>query len=670
VATTLPLGQRWVTTYDAVGNVASTTDANGQTVRFEYDARDRLTKKDFPTGTDVTFTYTLTGQRATETDSRGVTVYEYDERDRLTLRTDPDGSAIAYSYDASGNRASVTATVFGNTPRTTSFTFDAVNRLETVSDPELGLTSYSYDAAGNLTQTELPNGIVESREYDERNRLTFLEQAGSSGILASYRYTLTPTGRRAAVEEHDGRRVEYTYDPAGRLTREAIVDALLGDRTFDYTYDAVNNRLSRDDSDAGLTEYTYDANDRLLTETLAGAVTDYTYDNYGNTLSRASATEQVFNTWDFENRLVAADVTDAMRTRRLEYHYNADGIRVAAAVDGAETRYLVDANRALAEVLVEYTPSGLILVSYLRGHDLIAQVRSDGPSIYLADGQGSVRALATAAGLVTDRYIYDAFGVPTSSLGTTPNNYRFLGEPFEPDLGLIYLRARYLNPQLGRFASRDPFPGLWSQPMTLNRFLYAGADPVNHIDPSGLFVITIELSFSFALQNILRGLGGFVGGEIADELGLGIPGRIVGTIAGGWAFGRFGAWVAANPATNVAAAQAAKTTLGQLPAKGSSYAYKGHVTFAPGGVVSSNGKHFNVLLGSVVPPPVFVAIYQHTREHEPSGEEALCSIDGLFREMFDNAGDPYTAEYYLTQLAALRAAGGKPCAPAGPAPDA
>ena len=63
-------------------------------------------------------------------------------------------------------------------------------------------------------------------------------------------------------------RVDYTYDALDRLTREAITDAVLGDRTFDYTYDAVGNRLTRNDSAAGLTEYSYDANDRLLTETL------------------------------------------------------------------------------------------------------------------------------------------------------------------------------------------------------------------------------------------------------------------------------------------------------------------------------------------------------------------------------------------------------------------
>ena len=71
--------------------------------------------------------------------------------------------------------------------------------------------------------------------------LLFLENRGPSGVISSQRYTLTPTGHRASVVEHDGSRVDYTYDALDRLTREAITDAVLGDRTFDYTYDAVGN---------------------------------------------------------------------------------------------------------------------------------------------------------------------------------------------------------------------------------------------------------------------------------------------------------------------------------------------------------------------------------------------------------------------------------------------
>jgi len=662
VSTTLPLGQRSATNYDAVGNVVSQIDFNGQTIHFEYDARNRITTKDFSTGMDTSFAYTLTGQRAMETDARGTTTYTYDSRDRLLSRSEPDGAVASYTYDDAGHRTSVTATVEGSS-LTTSYTFDAVNRVSTVTAPDLGVTRYTYDPVGNLTRTEFPSGIDETRSYDDLNRLVFLEHASPSEVMSSYTYAVSPSGQRNSVTELDGRRVDYSYDALNRVTREAITDAVFGNKSIDYTYDAVGNRLSRNDSVTGLTEYTYDANDRLLTETLAGELTEYTYDNNGNTLSRVSATDQVFSTWDAENRLIAADITDANGTRRVDYQYDANGIRVTASIDGQETRYLIDANQALPEVLLEYTPSGLVVVSYVLGRDLISQVRSGTPSFYLADGSGSIRALTTAAGSITDRYIYDAFGVPISSLGTTPNTYRFAGEQFDQNLDLVYLRARYLNPQSGRFASADPFPGLLSDPTSLHRFVYAGGDPVNRIDPSGQFAITIELSFSISLQGILRGIGATVGGIIGHDEG-GIAGLFIGTISGAFLLGRFGSWLVRGAATELGATagsaasrEAAKVTLGRVSQKGASYAHKGLLTSAPGRL-SSFGR--NASLG-VVPLPVFVDVFRSTREEEPSGDEALCLLDGLISEMAANAGDLYTAEYYLTLLASLRAAGGAPC---------
>src|SRR5262249_9531772 len=153
------------------------------------------------------------GQRATVTDGRGTTHYAYDARDRLLSRTDPDGTVISYLYDVAGNRTAVT------TPAgITTYTFDALGRQASVTDPDGGVTRYTYDAAGNLVRTELPNGTVEARTYDALDRLTFLEVRNASGVISSYRYTLAPTGRRDAVVEDTGRRVDYSYDALDRIT--------------------------------------------------------------------------------------------------------------------------------------------------------------------------------------------------------------------------------------------------------------------------------------------------------------------------------------------------------------------------------------------------------------------------------------------------------------------
>jgi RHS repeat-associated protein len=86
---------------------------------------------------------------------------------------------------------------------------------------------------------------------------------------------------------------------------------------------------------------------------------------------------------------------------------------------------------------------------------------------------------------VTDSYEYDAFGNKINSTGTTPNNYLYRGEQYDSDLGLYYLRARYYNPNTGRFMSRDPEAGKPIDPKTLHKYLYASGDPVNGLDPTG-----------------------------------------------------------------------------------------------------------------------------------------------------------------------------------------
>jgi RHS repeat-associated protein len=61
----------------------------------------------------------------------------------------------------------------------------------------------------------------------------------------------------------------------------------------------------------------------------------------------------------------------------------------------------------------------------------------------------------------------------------------YRGEQYDSDLGLYYLRARYYNPLTGRFMSRDPEDGQLNDPKTLHKYLYAGGDPIDALDPTG-----------------------------------------------------------------------------------------------------------------------------------------------------------------------------------------
>ncbi|EKU96916.1 RHS repeat-associated core domain protein [Leptolyngbya sp. PCC 7375] len=486
-ATVLPEGQRSVTLYDALGNPIRTTDFNGDNIIYRYDERYRLVTKDLPGEEfDETYTYTDNGLLETVTDDRGTTRYEYDERNRLTQRQDPDGTTIAYSYDKAGNRTAVTIP-----SGTTDYTFDEQNRLKTVTDPDGGITTYFYNTVGNLERTEFPNSTVEIRQYDSLNRLVYIENSGPNGIINSFRYALNAAGHRTAVDEHDGRRVEYTYDDLYRLKRETIYDpgTTTPSRTIEYVYDEVGNRLSRDDSAEGTALYTYDNNDRLETATTNGVVTIYGYDNNGNTTSKTTNGTTITYDWNADNRLISAD-TDGDGTVDVVNQYNQNGIRVSQAANGEETRFLIDENRPYAQVLEEYTPGGVIIVSYVYGNDLISQNHEGEFSFYHIDGLGSTRTRTNESNTILREYRFDAYGRNIDFL-TENSDTRFLytGEQSDSKTQLQYLRARYYDPDLGRFLSRDFIDGRLKNPISRNKYIYAHDNPFNNVDPSGLITI-------------------------------------------------------------------------------------------------------------------------------------------------------------------------------------
>jgi RHS repeat-associated protein len=93
-----------------------------------------------------------------------------------------------------------------------------------------------------------------------------------------------------------------------------------------------------------------------------------------------------------------------------------------------------------------------------------------------------VRALTDQTGTVTDTFDYDAFGNVIHVAGTTPNEFLFAGEQFDSNLNLYYNRARFFNTSTGRFINMDSADGEGTDPLSLHKYLYTAADPVNGID--------------------------------------------------------------------------------------------------------------------------------------------------------------------------------------------
>jgi RHS repeat-associated protein len=142
------------------------------------------------------------------------------------------------------------------------------------------------------------------------------------------------------------------------------------------------------------------------------------------------------------------------------------------------------------------------ITDYLYGDDLIKQTKAANDSYFLYDGLGSTRALSDGIGLITDTYDYSSFGITLNQTGVTENSYLFTGDQHDSETDNYYLRARYYDPSRSGFTQMDTWMGNDNDVMTLHKYLYANADPVNNIDPSGNFSLT-QISFGIATLGVL-----------------------------------------------------------------------------------------------------------------------------------------------------------------------
>ena len=195
------------------------------------------------------------------------------------------------------------------------------------------------------------------------------------------------------------------------------------------------------------------------------------YDNEGQLSSGYGSTYS----FDYEHRLTAAG--------NASYTYDGAGNRLQAVRNGVTTRYVYDAS---GNLLCETDGSNNITRYYIYGKGLVAMVTpTDNVYCYHYNGTGSTVAVTDANQNIVNKYAYDPFG-NISQQETISQPFKYVGQfgvMSEPN-GFYYMRARYYDPNVGRFIREDPkgFGG-----GDTNLMAYVLNNPVNFIDPLGLF---------------------------------------------------------------------------------------------------------------------------------------------------------------------------------------
>lgn len=489
-------------TYDNNRNRIAQTDPNNHTSNLAYDKLNRLLSAKDALNNAYSYTYDEVGNRVSQTDAKKQTIrYSYDDDNRLRMITYPDNSSVQLSYDANNN-----ITQMVDSLGTTSYVYDELNRLTSHTDPFGKTVGYQYDANGNISRLSYPDGKQVNYLYDGNNRLiSFTDWANKT---TTYQYDSTNLLTR--IVNPNGIVTNLTYDNAGRLIGKA--DA--GVSSYNFTLDRNGNRTS-----ASITQpignrlanvsqnYTYDASNRIQTQ---GAST-FGFDANGNMTSRNETARTSLYGYDFENRLKS--VSDS-----TQYFYDGQGVRLQKIEGTKTTRYTVDVNHDLSQVLCETDGNGIITAYYVYGNGLTYKVSPDGKHYYYHfDPIGSTIAMTDNAKNVVNSYAYDPFGSATNKVESTSNPFQFVGQygVTRDTNGLLFMRARYYATDVGRFLTRDPVKGKDNSTQNLNSYAYVSQNPTINVDPSGALVFSEGIQGHVALV-----FGGTLQGAIvADDRG-------------------------------------------------------------------------------------------------------------------------------------------------------
>jgi RHS repeat-associated protein len=416
-------------------------------------------------------------------------VYTYDNIYQVTgVDYPPELSYLAtdstFNYDAAGNRTSV---IDGS--GTCTYTANNLNEYTAA-----GPTSYTYDDSGNMTA----DGTY-TYDYDPENRLIRVHQSGSwsppsLGQALDSGLTFTTGGadewtttyaeskqgwysaRSGYLDDEQESWLQTQVEGSGTVTFWWKVSSEEGSDYLEFWLDGVRQ--------SGSISGSVDWEQKSFT---VGAGTHTFKWRYSKSGSGYAGDDCGYVDWvQWSGSCPPAPEPDPTAWLTLAYRYDAAGRRVQKQYDNMTvTKYVYDGDHCIAE----YDSSNVLRRKYIYGpcvDEPISMIEAAGSYAgtyyYHFDGLGSVVGLTNSSGNTVEVYEYDVYGRLGASDASHPNRLLFTGREYDKETGLYYYRARYYNPQIGRFLQTDPV----GYNAGMNWYTYCGNNSTNGVDPSGM----------------------------------------------------------------------------------------------------------------------------------------------------------------------------------------
>ena len=510
--------------------------------------------KDTTTQT-TTYTYgAASGVLLGISDDNSSISYSYNKKGQQTGESRSTGETLTYTYDKDGNQTGMTMSANnGGISQNLSYTYNYLGQMTEVKDNAANevIAAYTYDGNGNITEKKTNgNSMITEYEYNESGLIKTIENQtvadplrNIKGTYSKYSYNYYLDGNQSDATDVFNKTKTYTYDGAGRLKTEGD-----GNDWITYYYDERGNRsiMHNTYGDEAI-YYSYDANNRLkgteinLLESgiipmsilpVKEETTTYQYDKNGNVISMhreiyenpyiGDDEDYIYDItylkdetyeYDLLNRLTSYSQTNHKEGESVsaDYAYDPTGMRISKQLENENKINYVWSG---GNVIGEYGIDGI--KTYIRGAGGEIVKTKDGNSeerYFAYNGHGDTTSIIEKSAEsvsfgVTATYEYDAFGnlIEGSETGETKeNSFLYNGQQTDEESGLIYLRNRYYNPEIGRFITEDPAKD------GTNWYVYCGNNPIALVDPLGLFDYNTVLDYNpnqysddvLALQNEL-----------------------------------------------------------------------------------------------------------------------------------------------------------------------